>query len=236
MKYYCIFSDQSGIDGVPVFLDARIFEKKPGGDPFSAKNNAYYDWMKPGFNNHGFSDPVYLYTKNKKFSFDYYFYASHFILSDLFLQVCDKFTTDYISSKLIVLPHKTDESVEVQKEYFFVKFPYRENIIDYEESVCEFAKDDAGNPLVHNGVRYVKKYDKIVFNESGIDKDIFLIKDPVLSRNLFCSDAFRQSAGEANLYGLTFVPLDEVIDFMKYSGFLGKDTYERLKKGAANKL
>lgn len=228
MKYYCIFTDLSGLNGIPVFLDARIFEEEIIGNPYNVKNYKYYNWMKSGFTEDLFPNPLYLYTKNEKFSFDYYFFTSAFILSDSFLDITNKYNKEYYSSELKIFPWKKDKKINVIKNYKYVKYNYLTNIIDFSKSICIFSKDDKGERIVYNGVQYVSEYKKIVFNESKISKELFLIKDTILGRNLFCSERFRDEIG-FNLYGIQYVDIIDLPDYIKYKGYLGKATYERLR-------
>lgn len=46
---YAIFTDQSGITGVPNVGDLKIFEKEIAGNAFNKSNYIQYEWMKAGF-------------------------------------------------------------------------------------------------------------------------------------------------------------------------------------------
>jgi len=222
MSYYGIFTDKSGLNGVPVFFETRIYEQETK-DPFNVKNGIYYDWMKPGFNEYPFADPLYLYTKNKKIAFDYYYNQSMFVLSQAFLDVADAFNKSYRSSQLSILSNKEEKEFSVTKEYRFVKYDYTDaaHVIDFEKSRFDPSLDDSGNPLIYNGVRYVSKYHSLEF-KNNINQDLFLLKDTLLCQYLFCSQQFKEAALKANLYGLIFVPIAEVPDFIARGGFPGK--------------
>lgn len=111
-----------------------------------------------------------------------------------------------------------------------MKFDYAQNLIDYANSIYEVSLSDKGEPIVHNGVKYIRKHEKIELIDKNIHSEIFLIKDPILGFNLFCTETFKIDVENRGIYALIFVALPDYLDFVKYSGFLGKETYERLKR------
>lgn len=230
MNYYAMFTDQSGKDGIPVFFEARMFEQPIAGNAFSKENSIYYNWMKPGFNEYELLPEYYLYTKCVDLEFDYYKFANHYIISEDFLAVISKYNVAYTKGKVHVFSAEDNRELALRKSYFFVKFDYAENLIDYMNSIYEVSLSDKGEPIVHNGVRYIRKYEKIELIDENICSEVFLIKDPILGFNLFCTDQFKIDAENMKVYALMFVALPDYLDFVKYSGFLGKETYERLKK------
>ena len=229
MKHYAIFSDHSGKEGVPVFFEARMFEAPIKGNAFDKENTISYDWMKKGFNDYKLKDEFYLYSKSTDLDFDYYEFANDFILSETFLALIDKYQVQYAKHPVHIYDAKDNTKLNLRKKYFFVKFDYAKDVVDFENSVYESSMSDKGEPIHHNGVKYVKAYTKIELIEKNIPSEVFLIKDVKLGFNLFCTEAFKADAEKTGIYGVIFVPLEEFIDFTKYSGFLGKETYERLK-------
>lgn len=230
-EYYAIFTNQSGKDGVPVFFEARMFEQSIVGSAFSKQNSIYYDWMKPGFNEYELKSEFYLYSKCEELDFDYYKFANHYIISEDFLSVILKYNVAYKKGKVRMFSAKDNSELTLRKKYFFVKFDYSEDLIDYTNSIYEVSLSDKGEPIIYNGVKYIRKYEKIELIDDNIRADIFIMKDPILGFNLFCTEAFKIDAENMGVYALIFVALPDYLDFVKYSGFLGKETYERLKRG-----
>lgn len=230
MSYYAIFTDQSGIPGVPNIGDLKMYEDKISGNAFDKSNYIQYDWMKAGFPDYEMKNEFFLYSKEAQLNFDFFKWGNNFILSESFIKVLKRGLADYEMSPITILNAETGKEIQLPTQYFFVKFLAVSGIVNYDASVFEDSLTDKGVPLVYNGVRFVKRYDELVLNVSATHSDIFLIKDPILSTNLFCTEKFKETAQQADLKAVMFVPLAEYLDFKKYSGFLGKETYERLKQ------
>jgi len=228
MKYYAMFSDHSGLDGVPVFFEARMFEEPIQGNAFDKKNSTFYPWMKSGFPEDKLKGKFYLYTKNLDLNFDYYQLYNNFIISDSFLKIIDEYHIPYSKHEIEIFDAQDNTILPVVKKYFFVKFEYSENVVDFDRSIYKRLLAN-GEPIFHNGVHYIEEYKKIELVKENIKDEVFLIKDVRLGFNLFCTEEFKNRALEQGVYGVMFVQLDDFIDFSKYKGFLGKENYERLK-------
>lgn len=228
-EYYGIFTDQSGVEGIPGSLQLRMFEAEVQGDPFGRENAVSYDWTKAGFNEYRLKLSFILYSKVDYLNFDYYRYANDFLISEDFLNVIDQYHVQYEKAVVKVLNAADHRELEHSKKYYFVKFRYAEDVVDFEQSKFEDALSDKGEPILHNGVRYVKNYEKIVLHEDRIPADIFLIKDAKLGYNLLCRTSVKENPAVQQLNGLIFIPLDEFMDFRNNHGSLGKAAYERMK-------
>ncbi len=229
-NYYALFTDHSGLQGIPSDLDIKVFEKEVKGDAFGDDNRIYYEWMKPAFPDYTLNSEFYLYTKNaEEFRFDYYRYSSNFIVSDLFLSLLDKYAIPYTKGAVRIFDAADNKELEFQKRYFFVKFEFTEHAVDRELSVFEDALSDAGQPIVHKGVHYVHKYDHLVLNPANITHEAFVAKDIKLAFNVCCGDVFREEILAKSLYGIIIKPLSEFIDFAENHGELGQEVYQRNK-------
>jgi len=227
--YYAIFTDQSGIDGIPGSLQIRMFENEIQGDAFSRENTVQYEWMKAGFNDYQLKSELSLYSKHEYLDFDYYRYANNFLVSEDFLNAIAQYNIDYEKSAVRVFSAVGNLELKFRKKYYFVKFRYAEDVVNFELSTFEDALSDKGEPIIHNGVRYVKNYENIVLHEDRIPAEIFLIKDAKLGYNLLCTESVRLSPAVDGLKGLLFVPLEDFMDFKNNNGSLGGDAYQRIK-------
>lgn len=225
-----MFTDHSGVRGIPSSLDIKLFETPVSGDAFGDENRAYYEWMKPAFPEYALNGEFYLYTKNvEEFKFDYYRYSNNFIVSDLFLSLIDKYAIPYAKGAIRIFDAADNKELEFQKSYFFVKFDFTQHAVDRKLSVFQDALSDAGQPIVHRGVHYVQKYDHLVLNPANIKNEVFLAKDIKLAFNLCCGDAFREDIIDNSLYGIIIKPMSEFIDFAENHGELGPEAYLRNK-------
>ncbi len=229
--YYALFTDHSGIPGMPDSLDIKLFETAVQGDPFGDENRVYYEWMKPAFPDYTLKSEFYLYIKKvEEFKFDYYRYSNNFIVSERFLSRIDNYHVPYVKASIRIFYAADHQEIKFQKRYFFVKFEFTKYAVDRELSIFEDALSDAGQPIVHKDVHYVDRYDKLVLNPTNIQHEVFLAKDNKLAFNLLCGDAFREEIISSDLYGIIIKPLSEFIDFSENHGELGQESYQRNKK------
>lgn len=229
-NYYALFTDHSGIPGIPRQLDIKLFENQIEGDAFGNENRTSYEWSKPAFPDYELNAQFCLYTKNiEEFRFDYYRYANDFIVSDLFLDIIEKYNIPYTKAPVRIFDATHNKELMFQKRYFFVKFSFSEDVVDFGRSVYEEALSDAGVPIVHKGVRYIKKYDNLVLRPEKINREVFLVKDLKLARHLLCGEAFKADILKHKLYGVIIKRLADFVDFSQNQGELGEEAYQRNK-------
>lgn len=229
-KYYALFTDHSGLPGIPRSLDIKLFETEVEGDAFGPDNRIYYEWMKPAFTEYTLNDQFFLYTKNtEEFKFDYYRFSSNFIVSQLFLSLINKYDIPHSKGIIKIFDAANNKELEFQKSYFFVKFHFTENAVDRDLSVYEDLLSDVGVPIFHNGVHYVENYHHLVLNPANIHHEAFLVKHNKLASYLLCNEGFFDEVVNGELYGIIIKPLTEFMDFAENLGELGKEVYQRSK-------
>lgn len=78
-KFYMLSSDNSGLNGIPIYLDCRLWEHLDRKDLMEPLRK-FHSWDMPGSNYEKtiFPEKLYLIAKAPKLSFDFYPYRSTF--------------------------------------------------------------------------------------------------------------------------------------------------------------
>ncbi|MBL7772588.1 MAG: hypothetical protein JNM95_07000 [Chitinophagaceae bacterium] len=218
-NYYALFTDQSGLNGVPIFLDARLWERIPE-DPMAPVTKEYdYDWLKPipRYEKVIMPDTLNLVVKAPKVNFDYYWFRSGFIVSEAMKNVIDQFNTSYVSSSLHVVSNQLKKNSE--KLYYFIRFYSSFQAVDYDLSKFDAMLNPDGSYMTICDSLWIRKYEKIQFKQKDFS-ELFCVNDNILMSKLFCSETFKIMALQNKLYGLQFVPLTELTDHINENRFL----------------
>ena len=106
MNYYAVFTNHSGLNGVPVFLDCRLWEEIPK-DPMAPVDKEFpWTILIPRFAKITLPKKLNLIVKARKISFDFYSAFNGYIVSKEFLDLIVLFNQDFVSTPLEVLSNK----------------------------------------------------------------------------------------------------------------------------------
>lgn len=200
-KYFMLFADTAK-KGVPPFLDGELHEQYNPKNPMPGMD---YEWATILHEKVKFPPMLWLITKEKLLSFDYYPAFYQHLVSKEFKQLMDAFKIKGYSEVPLKTVSKKNEKV-TGKEYSFLIFYKDYDCVDYEKSV--YAKSPRGKNTDDDRVvgTRIRKYKEVVFKKE-IKADLFAVKDKTFYHHLFCSQKFMEEAREQKLYGLDFVPL-----------------------------
>ena len=221
-KIFMLFPDQSGLNGVPVFLDARLWEclddKKDLMAPVD-KNENWDCWNE--YRQEKFPDKLFFIVKAPKLSFDYYPCRSGLVVSQEFLDFIQEYTSEISFVPLEVYSNKM--KIITTKKYYFLKFnSYLKDGFDYEKSI--YTPNLAnGEVMMMNGNPWIAKIDKLVLNGRVIiDKEIFCLHGWCFFNKPFISENLLAEALKRKFYGIRYVEVNKIVDFYKNRDFFKK--------------
>ena len=218
MNYYAIFTNHSGLNGVPVFLDCRLWEEIPK-DPMAPVDKEFpWTILIPRFAKITLPKKLNLIVKARKISFDFYSAFNGYIVSKEFLDLIVLFNQDFVSTPLEVLSNKF--KIITDKEYYFIKFYEYEDVIDYENSIYTKNLSDKGEPMIIQNALSIKKWEFLSLSVDKIKKDVFPLNSATFLSQLYCNQRFKELCEKNKIYGVNFIPIDEVAHYINSSGYL----------------
>jgi hypothetical protein len=218
-----VYTDHSGLNGVPVFLDSRLWENIKDKNDLMAPVTETEDWdCWYEYKKEKFPEKLYFIVKAPKISFDYYNSRSGIIASQIFLDFIKKYTDDISFVPLEVYSNKM--KIISNKKYYFIKFnSYLINGFDYEKSEYTPNISDKNVIMIMNGNPWVAKVKKLVLNEAAVnDKDIFCLHGWIFFNSPFISEKLLKEALEKKLYGIRYVEVNKIVDFYNGKKYLEK--------------
>ena len=105
-KFYMLYTDQSGLSGVPIYLNARLWENIENKTNLMESLSKYYKWDTFEYKINNFPQKLFFIVKAPKISFDYYPYRSGIIVSNDCMKILLKYTQDFTSVPLEVFSSK----------------------------------------------------------------------------------------------------------------------------------
>ncbi|SHG43235.1 Imm43 family immunity protein [Pedobacter caeni] len=186
--------------GVPVFLEGILAEKFDAKDPMAG---GVYEWARTrGKKYVDYPEHLWLICKERLLLFDYYPFDGGFLVSDSFLSIIEKYilpgTVQYVPLKVCSAKGKkiTD------KEYFYLRFVERDDLINYEES--EFTvQRSANNDLVMKAGFGIEKFEKIVLK--NVTNEVFIPLDNTFARYVFCTEQVKAELLNRKMYGFDII-------------------------------
>ena len=221
-KFYLLYSDNSGLNGVPIYLEFRLWEnideKKNLMEPVYNEMvwDCYYEYRKEKFPN-----KLYFIVKAPKISFDYYPAGSGVIVSKEFFDFLKKYTKDFSYVPLEVYSNKM--KIITTKEYYFLKFnSYLINGFDYEKS--EYEKNIANNTvMLMNNQPWIAKVKKLVLNKEIVNNyDIFCLHGWIFFNKPFISEKLLKEALSNKFYGVKYIMADKLVEWYNNKEYLSK--------------
>jgi len=128
------------------------------------------------------------------------------------------FNQDFVSTPLEVLSNKF--KIITDKEYYFIKFYEYEDVIDYENSIYTENLSDKGEPMIIQNALSIKKWEFLSLFVDKIKKDVFPLNSAAFLSQLYCSQRFKELCEKNKIYGVNFIPIDEVAHYINSSGYL----------------
>jgi hypothetical protein len=221
-KYYMLYPDQSGINGVPIYLNARLWENIKDRKNLMEPLSKYYGWDKYEYKEEKFPDKLYLIIQTSKISFDYYPYRSGIIVSHNFLSLLSKYTNNFSFVPLDVYSNKMKEISD--KKYYFLKFQsYLVDGFDYKESKYTINQSDNGDVLMINNHPWIADVEKLRLNQNIINKEqVFCLHGWIFFNKPFISEKVLDNLLNEKLYGIKYVEFNKIIDFYNNRDYLKK--------------
>ena len=166
-KFYMLYPDQSGLSGVPIYLNARLWENIENKTNLMESLSKYYEWDTFEYKINDFPQKLIFIVKAPKISFDYYPYRSGIIVSNDCMKIFLKYTKDFTFVPLEVFSSKME--IINTKEYYFIKFnSYLIDGFDYEKSIYTINKSDNNEDVIINNNPWIKDINKLVLNDKTV--------------------------------------------------------------------
>lgn len=206
MSIYVIAPDDAA-PGVPVFLNSVLRESFDAGKSMPVMDEPWTN--VPAGASGSLPKRMFLVSKDRKLSFDYYPFYNGFICSETFIKLIKEFNAeqDFEIISLTTVGWKGKSVTEKQYSYLHAKVQHK--IVDNDKSVSvkhHYLARDEERILGDTGIKY---YETIVFKELPLPSALFTVDDNLLSRYLFCSDEFMKRASAADCYGVEFVKMED---------------------------
>jgi hypothetical protein len=223
-NFYILYPDQSGLNGVPVYLNARLWENIENKANLMEPLSKYYEWDTFEYKINNFPRKLFFIVKAQKISFDYYPYRSGIVVSNDFVQILLKYTNDFTSVPLEVYSDKLKNITT--KEYHFIKFnSYLIDGFDYEKSIYTTNKSDNGENIIINNHHWVANVKKLVLNDKIIsDKNIFCLHGWIFLNKPFISRKVLDDCINEKIYGIKYVEVNKLVNFYDDRDYLKKGT------------
>jgi len=221
-KHYVLYPDQSGLNGVPIYLNARLWENIDDLEDLMKPYSKYYEWDKFEYKTEKFPSKLFFIVQAPKISFDYYPFRSGIIVSQNFIDILLDFTTDFSIVPLEVYSNRMKRITT--KKYYFMKFKsYLVDGIDYEKSIFRPNLADTGEIMMIDNHPWVADFEKIELNDLSIEnKDIFCLHGWIFFNKPIISEKSLKAMLDNRLYGIKYVEMNSIIDFYKNKEFLKK--------------
>jgi len=222
-KKFILYPDLSGLNGVPVFLDARLWEhiddKKDLMSPV-LKNENWDCWYE--YRQEKFPEKLFFIVKAPKISFDYYPFQSGLVVSEEFLRFIQKYMTEISFVPLEVYSNKM--KTITTKHYYFLKFnSYLINGFDYDKSEYVPNMSDNGKIMMMNTNPWIAKVEKLVLNEKNVNNEnIFCLHGWIFFNKIFISENVLKTALENKFYGIRYIEVSKIVEFYNNKDFLKK--------------
>jgi hypothetical protein len=222
-KHYMLYSDHSGLNGVPIFLDARLWERIDNKKDLmsSVSENTEWDcWYE--YRKEVFPDKLFFIAKAPKLSFDYYPLGSGLIVSEEFLDFLKKNTDNFSFVPLKVYSNKM--KVITSKSYFFLKFnSYLIDGFDYENSKYTPNIADNGKVMLMNNHPWIASVEELVLNKAVTkDVDIFCLHGWKFFNKPFISEKLLKEALNKKFHGIRYIEVNKLVDFFANHCYLNK--------------
>ena len=79
---------------------------------------------------------------------------------------------------------------------------------------------DKGEPMIIQNALSVKKWEFLSLSVDKIKKDVFPLNSAAFLSQLYCSQRFKEQCEKNKIYGVNFIPIDEVAHYINSSGYL----------------
>lgn len=215
-------SDNSGLNGVPIFLNARLWESIENKKDLMEPYYKFYDWDNSECGEYTYPEKLYFIAKAPKLSFDFYQYRSGMIVSSEFLELISEYTSDFSFVPLETYSNNM-KNITIKKYYFLKVNSYLTEGFDFEKSIYDINIADNGEVMMFDSHPWVTDIQKIVLKESIVrDKDIFCIHGGYFFNRPFISEELLQKCLEKKLYGIKYVEVNKTVDFFKNDDYLKK--------------
>lgn len=221
-KYYILYQDQSGLNGIPIFLNARLWENIDESEDLMKPYSRYYEWDKFEYKKEKFPSKLYFIVKAPKISFDYYPFRSGLIVSHFFLDLIVNFTNDISIVPLEVYSNK--RKIITNKKYYFLKFnSYLSNGIDYKKSIYIPNVADNGEIMMIDNHPWIASVEKLVLNDSSINNfEMFCLHGWIFFNKPIISENLLNIALKKNLYGIKYIETNNIVNFYNNKEYLKK--------------
>jgi len=215
-NFFILFPDLSGLSGVPIFLDARLWEhiddKKDLMAPVEKDENwdGWYEYKQEKFPN-----KLFFIVKAPKISFDYYPCRSGLIISQDFLDFIQKYTNEISFVPLEVYSNKM--KIISVKKYYFLKFnSYLIDGFDYENSKYLPNISDKAEIIEMNAHPWISKVEKLILNEKIVNREnMFCLHGWIFFNKIFISRNVLEEALKNKFYGIRYVEVSRIVEFYK---------------------
>jgi hypothetical protein len=178
MDYFAIFEKKGRC--APLSLCEGILHSELNRkSPFEPLKSDSGEWRNAMNKRVELPNMLWFVTEDKCYTFDIRWDSGGFFISELMLNLFQKYKTiDYVKTKITILNKKLESVTD--KNYYYVKFYNYTDVIDYSKSKIEFRKQGD-----------LKKPWELILN-TEISYDVFMIDITFFYNRLFCNNNFKK--------------------------------------------
>ena len=194
MKYFVITPKKDNY--CPIGLSEGILHTELNLlEPFTPLKTDSGEWRKYMHMNTELPEKFWFVTRDKRYNFDFRWDSGGFILSEIFINLLNKYNANNFNFSPLNFVNKKGESVST-KTYYYVKFFNPLNIVDYDKSKISFNKQG-----------YIKKVIELHLKTLDIP-NIFVLQEGIFFNKLFCSEVIVKEVKFLKLKGIDFIPIE----------------------------